>query len=202
MPPSEPPATAASRAMPSSRQERALRAHHVGDRDHGEVRAVRPAGRGIERRRPGRAAAAAEQIGADDEVAIGVERLAGADHAVPPAEAAAAIGVAAVRVAILGGETVARAGRRGRAPSSPPRARRRRARGRRGSRCRARARACRRFRTRCVTGWRLAAAVERERAAAGRGTASRRCRRILPRRRWLASCAGHTSPASYAAGAT
>ena len=95
--------------MPKLGQERALRAHHVGNGDHGKVRAVRPAGRGIVRRRPRRAAAAAEEIGADDEEAVGVERLAGADHAVPPAQAAAAIGVA-----LLGGEAVARAGGRGR----------------------------------------------------------------------------------------
>ena len=85
-------------------EERALGPHHVGDRDHREVGAVRPARRGVDRRRPGRPAAAAEQVRGDDEVAVGVERLAGADHPVPPAEA-----LARVAVAIVGAEAVAAA---------------------------------------------------------------------------------------------
>ena len=70
-------------------QERALRADHVADRDHGESAPVRTSGSRVRRVRPGRAAAAADEIGAHDEVAIGVERLARPDHAVPPAEAGA-----------------------------------------------------------------------------------------------------------------
>ena len=89
-------------------QERALGPHHVGDGDHGEVGAVRPARRRVERRRPRGPAAAAEQVRGDDEVPVGVERLAGADHPVPPAErltgrAVAVVGPEAVAGALLRG---------------------------------------------------------------------------------------------------
>ena len=46
-------------------------------------------GRRIDRGRAGRAAATTEQVGRHDEVAIGVEGLARADHPVPPAQALA-----------------------------------------------------------------------------------------------------------------
>ena len=83
-------------------EERALRPHHVGDGDDGEVRPVRLAGRRVDGRRPGRPAAPSEQVRGDDEVAVGVERLAGADHAVPPAEP-----LAAGTVTVFGAEAVA-----------------------------------------------------------------------------------------------
>ena len=115
MPPSDPPATAASRSIPSALQQRVLGAHHVRDGDHREVRAVGPPGRRIDGRRPGGAAAATEQVGADHEVAVGVERLAGTDHPVPPAQADGRAGVA-----LVGAETVAGA-RRGRVGADPGR---------------------------------------------------------------------------------
>ena len=71
-------------------------------------------GRRVERRRSGRPAAAAEQVGGDDEVAVGVERLAGADHPVPPAEP-----LAGCAVAVLGAEPVAGALRRAASSAKP-----------------------------------------------------------------------------------
>src|SRR5665647_1713514 len=68
-------------------EEHRLGVDHVGDRDDGEVGAERPARGGVHRGRPGRAAAAADHVGADDEVLVGVEPLAGPDHHVPPAGA-------------------------------------------------------------------------------------------------------------------
>ena len=46
--------------------------------------AVRAPVGGVDRGGPGGAVAAAEHVGADDEVAVRVEPLAGADHHVPP----------------------------------------------------------------------------------------------------------------------
>ena len=66
-------------------EQHGLRAHHVGNGDDREIQPPRLAGGGIDRGRPGRAHAAADHVGADDEVAVGVERPAGADHGVPPA---------------------------------------------------------------------------------------------------------------------
>ncbi len=85
-------------------KEGALGSSHVRDSDHGEVRPIRLAGRRVDRRRPGRPAAAAEQVRGNDEKAVSVKRLAGADHPVPPAEP-----LADHAVAILRPETVASA---------------------------------------------------------------------------------------------
>ena len=98
----------------------------IADRRDREPRAVRFAGRGVDRRRPGRALAAADDVRAHDEVLVGVDRAAGTDERVPPPEQRVARFDPASRVAVA-----------------------RRARDTRGLRCRRDgARACPRFRTR------------------------------------------------------
>ena len=84
-------------------QERTLGAAHVVDGDDGKIHGVRFAGGGIGRARAGGTFAAAEDVGADDEVAVGIEGEAGPDHEVPPAGAAILmrardVGIAAERV--------------------------------------------------------------------------------------------------------
>ena len=66
-------------------EQHGLRAHHVGNGDDRKIQPPHFAGGRIGRGRPGRAHAAADHIGADDEVAVGIERAAGADHGLPPA---------------------------------------------------------------------------------------------------------------------
>jgi len=66
-------------------EQHRLCAHHVRNGDDRKIEAPQFSGRGIDRGRPGRAHAAADHIGADDVVAIGIERPAGSDHGFPPA---------------------------------------------------------------------------------------------------------------------
>jgi len=73
---------------PQMVDQQALRAHHVGDRDDREVQPVRLAGGGVGLLGPDRAQAAAQHVGADDEIAVGVERLARPHHQVPPSRLA------------------------------------------------------------------------------------------------------------------
>ena len=87
-------------------EQPALRLHHVGDRDDREVRPVHAAGSRVHARRPGRAAAAAEHVGAHDEPAGGVDAEARArtDEPVPPTGQVARVVPGRVAVA---GERVA-----------------------------------------------------------------------------------------------
>ncbi|MNN33750.1 hypothetical protein D3C81_1475200 [compost metagenome] len=70
-----------------------LRIDPVLHRHHREGRAIRLAGRGIHAHRPGRAEARTQVVDADDEEAVGVERLARTHHVVPPAQVARVVGV-------------------------------------------------------------------------------------------------------------
>ena len=61
-----------------------LRPHHVADRDDRKIERPRLAGRRVDLLRAGGAHAAAEHIGADQEIALGVEHVAGPDQRGPP----------------------------------------------------------------------------------------------------------------------
>ena len=62
-----------------------LGTNHVGDGNDGEVDAKGLTGGGVDRERTGGALAAADDVTAEDKVAVGVEGFAGADDVVPPA---------------------------------------------------------------------------------------------------------------------
>jgi hypothetical protein len=81
-------------------EEQPLGAHHVADRDEGKQDAVGPAGGGVEGGRAGGALAAAEDVGADDEEAAGIDGFAGADEVVPPAGLFVGRGSASRRVVV------------------------------------------------------------------------------------------------------
>ncbi len=62
-----------------------LRPHHVADRDDGKGQAPGLAGRRVDVLRTAGPHAAAEHVGADDEITLGIEHLAGAGERRPPA---------------------------------------------------------------------------------------------------------------------
>ena len=61
-----------------------LEIDHVADGDHGEGKAIGLVGLGVDAAGAGGAHASAEGVGADDEVAVGVDGFFGSDHEVPP----------------------------------------------------------------------------------------------------------------------
>jgi hypothetical protein len=66
-------------------QQSALHLNHVANGDGWKIAAVRPSGRRVEAAGSRRAATPAEEVRADHEVLVGIDRLAGTDHDVPPA---------------------------------------------------------------------------------------------------------------------
>ena len=102
MPPSEPPATAANRSIPSSSRNARSVLTMSATVITGKSRPYGLPVAGSSRRRSRGTAAAAEQVRGNDEVAVGVECFARADHPVPPAEP-----LTGRPVAVVGCEAVA-----------------------------------------------------------------------------------------------
>ena len=85
MPPIDPPITHNSVSMPSRSSSMACARTMSRNGDERKIQPPGLAGRRIVRGRAGRPHAAADHIRADDEIPVGIERLAGTDHGLPPA---------------------------------------------------------------------------------------------------------------------
>jgi hypothetical protein len=83
-----------------------LHLHHVADRDHRKIQRIGAAAGRVDTARPGGAFAAADDVGADHPIDIGVKGLARPDHAVPPA-GVAVLGVVDAGGVMIAGEGVA-----------------------------------------------------------------------------------------------
>jgi hypothetical protein len=69
---------------PEPVDQQPLRPHEVLHRDQRERLPPGTPGRRVDAARPGAASAAAERVGADDEILVCIERATGADHRLPP----------------------------------------------------------------------------------------------------------------------
>ena len=74
--------------MPKWLDEHGLGTHHVGDGDDGQVKCIGLAGLRIDRCGASRTKATAKHIGTEDEIAVRIDGLAGADQRFPPARLA------------------------------------------------------------------------------------------------------------------
>ena len=75
-----------------------LQPHHVADGDHRKSHSVRLACRGVDRAGTCAAFAAAEHVGADDEIFFRIESLGRTDHVFPPTARPCGMRIAAERM--------------------------------------------------------------------------------------------------------
>ena len=79
-----------------------LRFNHISYRNHRKIQIVQFAGSRIHRTRSGGTGTAADNIGADNKIFVGIDRFTGADHLIPPARFFIFRGVAAADVSVSG----------------------------------------------------------------------------------------------------
>ena len=79
-----------------------LRVDHIGNRENGKIHSVLLAGSRVLRTGARGAGTAANDVGTDDEVFVGVECFAGTDHCVPPAGLFIGFGVVARNMRVTG----------------------------------------------------------------------------------------------------
>ena len=79
-----------------------LRTDHVADRNYGKIKVIRLAGIRVDTARAGGAGTAADDIAANDKIAVRIEGFAGSHHVIPPAGFLVFRGVLAGEVCISG----------------------------------------------------------------------------------------------------